>query len=370
MWKGDANLKILQFIYGLNVGGAETFIINLLESIDGDDYKFSFVIQDSNISNNKIKLLCDEKKYKIYIVPKFNVALFKHIKELRNLLDKNNFDCIHIHMNAILNIFPILIANKKKIKIVLHSHSTKNNSGGLLGRIIHILNRVIVNNFIPITRVACGVEAGKWMYGNKNFYIVDNAIALNKYAYNENYRMKLINKYSSKGYKIIGHVGRFTEVKNHDFILRCFSQYLLVHPKSILCLVGDGPLKKEIQKQTKILGIEKSTIFVGNVDNVNEFYSYFDCILFPSLFEGLPFVLIEAQVSGLPIICSDRVTKDIKVTDIVSFLSLNDDIDKWIKEIDNKINMIIDRQKYCELFKGTKYDIKKLVTKMKQIYRS
>ena len=315
-------MKVLHFIYGLNIGGAESFIYNMMNAINPEEYKFDFVIQDDKLENKKIVDLCRKTKAKIYIIERFPKRIFTQYKPLQNILDDEMYKVIHIHMNSLLNIIPILVAKKKKIKIIIHSHNTHNNMGGILGKILHYINRFIVTRYSNMTFVACGVEAGKWMFGEKNFIILDNAISMKEYAYKKESREQIRDELSVNNGIVIGHVGRFVEAKNHEFIVKCFNEYKKKHKESYLVLLGDGPMKNTIEKMVEQLGINDSVFFIGNTQDVSNYYSAFDCLLFPSIFEGLPFVLIEAQISGLPIICSTNVTRDVNLVDNIEFLSL------------------------------------------------
>ncbi|NJE43790.1 glycosyltransferase [Massilimicrobiota sp. SW1139] len=362
-------MKVLHFIYGLNIGGAESYIYNMMNAINQEEWKFDFVIQDDKLENKKIVDLCRNTKAKIHKIERFPRRIFIQYKQLQNILDDEAYEIIHIHMNSLLNIIPILVAKKKKMRIIIHSHNTQNNIGGIFGKIIHYINRFIVTRYSNTIFVACGVEAGKWMFGKKNFIILDNAIPMEEYAYKKENRKQIRNELSINKGTIIGHVGRFVEAKNHQFIIKCFNEYLKKHEDSYLVLLGDGPMKSTIEKVVQQLGITHNVIFEGNSQDVCNYYSAFDCLLFPSIFEGLPFVLIEAQISGLPIICSTNVTKDVDLVNNIKFLSLEQDIQEWVREIENVVNLESNREKYLNEMQKTKYNIDISVIKLKKIYK-
>ena len=189
-------MKVLHFIYGLNIGGAESFIYNMMNAINQEECKFDFVIQDDKLENKKIVDLCRNTKAKIYKIERFPKRIFTQYKQLQNILNEGAYEVIHIHMNSLLNIIPVLVAEKKKLRIIIHSHSIQNNKGGLFGKIIHYINRFIVTRYSNTIFVACGVEAGKWMFGEKNFIILNNAIPMEEYAYKKEKRKRIRNELS------------------------------------------------------------------------------------------------------------------------------------------------------------------------------
>lgn len=358
-------VKVLQVIYGMNIGGAETFIFNVLSALDNEKYHIDFVIQDKNITNKKLYSLCKIKGCHIYVVSPFYKNFPKYIRDMKSII-KMSYDIIHIHANALINIAPIFLAKKYKKKIIIHSHNTNNNSGGKFGQIIHYINRRILEN-ITTTNVACGNLAGEWMFGSKEYLVLDNAVSIEKYSFNEEIRKKIREQYQVEDKIVVGHVGRFVKAKNHEYLLYIFSRFLKKYKNAVLMLVGDGPLMEEIIQKAKELSITEHVIFVGNQSQVSSFYSAFDCLLFPSLFEGLPFVLVEAQASGLPIIASDKVTKEIDLTGNMKFLSLEDEECLWISAMEKAVNCV-DRLLYGEKMKFTKYNIDVMIEKVIQLY--
>ena len=203
--------------------------------------------------------------------------------------------------------------------------------------------------------MCCSELAGRWLFGNKEYdkgtvYLLNNAIDLDKFKYS-----KKIGKEKRKELGInddtlvIGHIGRFVAPKNHRLILNIFDEFHKERPNSKLLLIGQGPLMKEIEEQTKKMKINDSVIFLGQIENVNEYYNAMDLFLFPSLYEGLGLVLIEAQTNGLPCIASTEVPAIAKVSDLLKFVSLENKVEEWSKEIISSIKR-----------KRKKIDIKKI----------
>lgn len=363
-------MKILYYIRGLNVGGAETFIYNILNNISSK-YKIDIVLQDKKNRNKKLLKLCEDKNIKLYYITPFEKNIFKSIKELYKILKNNNYDILHIHLNALLNITPIVVGMFTKTKVIIHSHNTKNNLAGKIGTLIHIFNSKWINKQ-NITRLACGKEAGKWMYGKNKFYIINNAIDLEKFRFNQLERENLRKKMKiSENEIIIGHVGRFVEAKNHIFILKIFSKILKKSTNYRLILIGNGDLENKIREIVLELNISEKVIIINNIQDTFKYYSLFDLLLFPSLFEGLPFVLVEAQASGLKIIASNKITEEMNIINSIEFIDLKNKEEYWSECIlKKKTETKEEREKKYLLMKKSKYNIKYEVKKLEKIYDS
>lgn len=363
-------MKVLHYVYGLNIGGAETFLLNFLNAVHSTVFTFDFCVQSEVIENNDLENAIIEQGGQIHFITPYNKRPLKNKSDFKRLIEKYDYDVVHVHLNSLLNYFPINLCVKKGIKVVVHSHNSKSN-GGKIGNIIHCINKSKIKNF-DIGRLSCGLEAGEWFFGDDKFCIINNGIATDNYKY-KSYTRETIRKQLGipLDCTVLGHVGRFTEQKNHQFIIDVFHEYLRCNENAFLILIGDGERKEKIAEKVKRLGIEKNVVFCGNVNNVNEYLSSMDIMLFPSLYEGLPFTLIEAQAAGLPILASDSISNKVKITDLVNFKSLKDDLVDWVDTLMSLNNMSaeIEREKYFEIVKSTKYDSNKLAGKLIEYYR-
>ena len=188
-----------------------------------------------------------------------------------------------------------------------------------------------------------------------------------KFIFDEEKRVKLRKEYNLENKFVIGNVARFMKQKNHIFMLELFKVILNKNPNSVLMFFGDGELQNEIKQKAKDLGIEKSVMFMGNVENVNEMYQVMDVFLLPSLFEGLPVVGIEAQTSGLKCFMSDTITNEVSITENVEFLSLkNDSLEKWADKILENIDY--ERKNMSKEIITAGYSIKEEAKKLQDIY--
>lgn len=214
---------------------------------------------------------------------------------------------------------------------------------------------------------ACGHEAGKWMFGSIEFTVLNNAIDAERYAYDEKKRKEIRAELSiPENALVIGHVGRFAPPKNHTFIVDLFDRITKMRNDSVLLLVGDGDLKAGIEEKVKILGLSDKVVFTGLRSDVDRLLQAMDVFLFPSVYEGLPLSIIEAQAAGLPCLISDKVPDECRITDCVQQLSLDDPIEIWIQAVLNAGGT--ERKETLTLIRNAGYDIKTNAVKLQDYY--
>lgn len=355
-------IKILHIINGLGSGGAENFIINIYRNIDTTKIQFDFLIKTEDLFHkNEI----EEKGGKIYIMPPFPKKALRNLIETKIFLNRHSeYDAIHIHSSSLAYFVPLLSVNKhSNIKIILHSHST--DAGSKSYRILHYFNRRFLVSKTDY-RLACSEKAGKWMFGNKDFTVVPNAIDINKFLFSEHKRNIIRKKYKiADSETVVGHVGRFLPVKNHIFIIRVFREYLKINPNSRLMLVGSGPLMDEIKNEA--FDIKEKIIFTGEVNNVDAYLAAFDIFIFPSIYEGLGIALIEAQATGVPCLATNTIPEEAFVLDNVLRYSLEDSEIEWASGIDELLK--IGKQADVSELYTRGYDITDMVEKLSGIYR-
>lgn len=322
-------IRIAQIMGNMNSGGVEAVIMNYYRNIDKSKIQFDFFVNEGSSLPQKSEI--EALGGRIYYLPGYKNIL-KYIKTLSKLLKEGNYQIIHSNINT-LSLFPLSVAYLKKIPIrICHNHSTAGKGElkrNILKYILRPFNRIFANYYF-----ACGEYAGRWMFGNKNFdqgkvKVINNAIDLDKFIYNENIRKKLRKEMNMESNFVIGHVGRFNAQKNHKKLLNIIDTLKCINNKALLLLIGEGPLENELKEQVAILGLEEQVRFLGKRDDVNDLMQAMDVFVLPSLYEGLPVVGVEAQASGLGCVFSNRMTKLVKVTNNVEFLDLNDSSNKW-----------------------------------------
>lgn len=354
-------IRVLHIVGNMNMGGQETFIMNLYRKIDTNKIQFDFVV------HSKIRGYYDDEIEnlggKIYRITPMHKNLIKHCKELYKIFKSSQNYILHRHTCSSVIAIELLLAKIAGIKkIIVHSHSTKTTNF----KFFNILFKPFMNKFANI-KLACSESAGKFLFGRKQkFEIINNAIDVEKYIFDEKIRKSIREKYNARNKFVIGHVGRFDRAKNHRFILEIFEDILRKKENSELWLIGDGILKSEIEEIAKQKSIYQKIKFLGIKNNVNELMMGMDAFIFPSSYEGLGIVLIEAQTSGLVCTVSDRIQPEAIVTNNVNVLSLNDQLGKWSETIIKTYKT--EGRKSIENKKIDDFKIENLVKKMEKIY--
>ena len=329
-------IRILQVMGGLNRGGAETMIMNFYKTIDRNEVQFDFITHDKDKMEYKDEI--ENMGGKVYLFPKFkgyNIITYKNT--WKNFLENHpEYKILHSHLRSYASIyFPI--AKKYGLKTIIHSHSTSNGKG-FKSIVKHLLQKPLAKQADYL--FACSKEAGEWLYGSEkikddNYFILKNSIDTNKYRYNENVRKKYRKDLNLEDKLVLGHVGRLSRPKNHIFLLKVFKKILEKNSNTVLVIVGDGDLKEEINKNIKDLNLEDKVYMLGSRDDIECILQAMDVFLFPSLWEGLPVAVVEAEASGLACILSDNITDEVKLLENLKYLPIDQGEDIWVDTVLN-----------------------------------
>lgn len=352
-------------------GGVESVIMNYYRNIDKSEVQFDFICDNdsTDIPYKEIEKLGG----KVILIPPYQ-KIFKYHRELKKVLKDGNYKIVHSHINT-LSVFSLFAAKCAGVPIrIAHSHSTTNKKEwkkNLLKIILRPLIKLFATDYM-----ACTEHAGRWMFGDRqyekgNVYLLNNAIDLEKFKYDETVRKEKRKELGIENDTfVIGHVGRFVEQKNHKFLIDIFNELYKSNKKVMLLLVGQGPLMDEIKEKVKTLRLDKCVKFLGQRQDINDLYQAMDLFLFPSLYEGLGMVMIEAQCSGLQCICSTEVPKIVKITDKIYFIDLKESYSVWVSKINECIKKNNIRTIKNEITKSG-YDIRKesynLISKYKNL---
>lgn len=335
-------MRVLVFGITDNPGGVEAVIMNYYRYVDNKKIQFDF------LCNTKIVAYEDEIKElggNIYRIPMRSKNMTAYKTQLRHFFDSHIgvFDAIWVNVCSLANIDYLKEAKRIGIPTrIIHSHNSKNMDSWARG-ILHGLNKQRIKNYAT-QFWACSQEAGKWFFPNsilkgKDYHIIHNAIDIKKYEFNLKIRDGVREQQNWSKKFVIGNVGRLHFQKNQSFLLETFSKVNKVYPQSILVLVGDGEDKNELQKKASILGISDSVFFLGLRSDIPALLQGFDVFVFPSVFEGLPLAVIEAEAASLPVIASQgAIPPEVNMSDNFSFLPLESGSDVWAKKILGFIN--------------------------------
>lgn len=363
--------RVLHCVGYMKKAGAETFIMNMYRRIDSKVIQFDFLCceQKAGEYDQEIK---DRGGSISYVDFNTNskckiLKYFTRIVRYKAAFDKYDNDTIvHIHGHHAFDILLIAIAaNLSKKEVIIHSHNVSAESHLTL----HKLSRILLIHLFR-NRLACSQMAGEWMFGKSSFTIIQNGIEIDKYVFSKTNRERLRGKYKLDNKFIIGHIGRFEDQKNHEFLVQVFYEYHKVNNESVLLLIGDGGLMTAIKKKTHEYGMDDSVIFLGVRDDVSEFYSAMDTFIFPSKYEGLGIVAIEAESADLPCIFSSVLPSDIDITSKVFRCNLDSPISKWIETLEScRIRAINEkRMDNSNLIRKAGFDIQDCSRRLAQVY--
>ncbi len=350
-------IKVLHIVGAMYPGGMENFIMNIYKNIDRERFHFDFAVHD--IKENGYEPEIQKLGGEVFLLPRMTRHPLKNLKTLKKIVADNHYDIVVRHTANALVAPQLLTAKACGAITVCHSHNETDPK-----KAAHFLGRLLL---LPSTdvRLACSQNAGKWMYGNKSFKIINNAIDLKKFSYDTDKRNRVLDEFDLHGKHIYGHIANFIASKNHPFLLEIFREIANIDDDAVLICLGDGDLKPDIEARIRELNLEKKVILTGIRHDAECFFSAFDVMLFPSFFEGLPLTLIEAQVSGLPILMSDTITEGVIVTkDLVSSKSLSENANSWALEAIKIRNNKKDADRTCQKdsIREHGYDLEQLVT--------
>lgn len=362
-------INILQVKGAMNRGGSEEFLMNILRTIDRSKYSFVFLCfgDDKFDYEEEIKRL-GAKIVRIKDVKRSGPL--KHISDIRHIIRKEHIDVIHTH-TYLNSVFALIAGKKENVHVrIAHSHtSLKGNESGPIKHMYSVVSKKLILKYAT-QLTACGNEAGMSLFGGTDFMTIRNGIILDDFYFNSSLRKTNRNILGiSEGTTVIGHVGRFVEPKNHVFILNIMKDYLMHDKDAVLMLVGDGPLRTAIESAATMMKIHKKILWLGTRDDVPKLYNTMDMLLFPSLWEGLPLTLVEAQVNSLPCLISDVIDPDVKLTTSLQRMSLSKSSKEWAAKLlslkstrtrnkmikdNNKYDILISAQELARLYSATK----------------
>lgn len=324
-------------VYGLSsmYGGVEAFILNYVNHLPKDTYAVDLVVMNSIPAYLEEKM---NREVKIHIVPERIKNPVGYSRKVDETIKKGNYDILWCNFCTLSDITWLKAGKKYKVPVrIAHSHNSE-NMGGKLVLLSHLQHKKNISKYATHFW-ACSDVAGEFMFGDEiikqdNYSLVNNAIETGKYAFNEKTRLEVREVFNINDKMVVANVGRLHFQKNHSFLIEIFTEFHKKNPSSILMLVGDGELKKEIEEQIMQLGIKDSVLMLGNRGDVDRLMQAMDLFFMPSKFEGLPVSAIEAQAAGLPCLFADTITEQVKITEAVKFESLNAPSQKWVENME------------------------------------
>lgn len=324
-------------------GGISTTIFRLMENSDDAGIEFAF-LSEKNITDEYLQKI-QMHGGKIEKIPatsnKFNRNWLKY-KYLKAVLRNNSYDIVHINGDNALAIWPYIFAARsyKNCKIAVHAHTTKFRSNiTLITYIKESINKLLREKILQDIdlKIACSHEAARFMFSvqdRKNVYIMKNGLIPEQYRFVQEKRTEIRANMNVGNKMVIGHIGRFTYAKNHEFLIDLFWSMKKSRNDIELWLIGDGELENDLKKIVHEYDLDEDVRFLGVKNNIQCYLCGMDVMVFPSRYEGLPLVLVEAQANDLPIVCSDVISSDTFFSDNVTKCSLSWSYGAWIDAIE------------------------------------
>lgn len=361
-------IRVLEVFAKTNRGGAESMIMSHYRLINKNAFQLDFVNHTQNRCDydEEIKNLGGN----LYHIPQFKLYnIFSYQKAWHNLFYTHpNYDVIHIHYFTLAGII-LPVAKKHGIKVrITHSHTTRKTS--LLKRFLfHFTRKIIINDSTLL--LACSKEAGINIFKTNNFIVFKNAIDTKLFSFSIQNREKTRQtfNYSDKNI-VIGNVGSFRDsIKNQSFIVKIFKGLYEKNNNYRLLLVGDGIMRNQIEKEVEAFGLSDFVIFTGVRNDIPNLLMAMDLFFFPSLYEGLGIVAVEAQASGCPVVMSTTVPNEVSLTDIVTRIRLSDEDEIWLTTIDKMAFIKQERTKYQKIIEKKGYDVRSNIKVLNNIYQ-
>lgn len=359
--------KILHIVGAMNTGGTETMLMNIYRNLDRENIQFDFLSFDNNKSYYDDEI--EDLGGKI-----IRISNPKSIKEIKKIIEENGpYKAVHAHTQFNCG-FSMIAAKQCGVDIrVSHAHTNVQNKGSIIKHIYTKLMRYIINNYS--TKVlACSNDSGKCLFGEKairgdKYSLFRNLIDYNNVINPNHEEVEQFKKDNDLNNNlVIGHIGTFKESKNQKFLIEILKN---LRDRNIkLLLVGDGSMKDELQELVSKYNLNDKVVFAGIRKDINNMLSCMDVFVFPSIFEGLGMVLLEAQASGIPCVVSDVIQPEADLgLGLINKLSLNDDIQCWINKIlEVQSKKILDKDKIMKSFDEKGYSLDKCISRLKQIY--
>lgn len=345
-------IRVLQIIGSLERGGAETFLVNLYRNIDRTKIQFDFAIYNVPTENGYYQEVIDMGA-KVFIVPTKSKGMVKNFRAVQKIVRENHYTMVWRYADSCFAAIDLLAAKSVGAsQLILNSRSAHTESMPIA--VHHILKSLLP--LVVTKNYACGIKAGKWMFGKHPFEVLNNGIDVEDFRYDEILRKKHRQEFHLQDKIVIGHVGRFVGFKNHKLIIDIYEKFREKISDSALVLVGVGELFPQIQKLVKEKGLEKDVLFTGNRNDVPEMLQMMDTFIMPSFYEGFPRACLEAQAAGLPCVISSTISQEVDVTGNVSFVDLDAPVEVWVDKLVEKCGSKAEDN--VELLREAGYDIK------------
>lgn len=359
------SIRVLHILQRMEAAGVQTLLMNLYRKIDRDKVQFDFLVHYTapQFFDEEIEKL-GGKIYRFSVREDYN--FLKYYRDLNNFFrEHTEYKIVHGHMHSLGGIY-LHAAKKNGVPVrIAHSHTnaTQKDAKQFVKILMNHLYAVDANILF-----ACSGAAGKYMFGSKQFEVINNAIITDSFVYSETSRRNKRKELNIEDRFVIGSVGRFEIQKNQRFTIEVFEKLNKTRPDSVLLLIGTGSMENEIKDLVAEKGLKDKVMFLGNRRDVAELYQAMDVFVMPSLFEGLGIVAVEAQAAGTPVVCTDTLPVEINVSPLIYRMSLERPVGKWADMIMKAADNPQKHQNMKPYIIEANYDMDALAKRMQAFY--
>ncbi|MDE6273348.1 MAG: glycosyltransferase [Muribaculaceae bacterium] len=363
---GDNKIKILEVVtVPTEKSGIPNVAFNIMGALPREDVELGYVAINDPSEFFKDKLA--DLGARLFVIPRKLTSPWNYVVRLAKVA--KGYDVMHVHGNSATMVLEMIAARIAGVKIrAAHSHSTSCSMKSI-DRLARPLFHSLCN-----CRLACGQDAGTWLFGERHFEVIRNGIDTSEFRFDESRRKDIRSQLGLADEYLIGNIANFLEVKNHRFLIEIMRALNDRRRDIKLLLLGDGELAEQIKADVRSKGLEDVVFFAGSVSNPADYMSAMDFIIMPSIHEGLPLTLIEEQANGLSAMVSDAITKEADLTGNLTYMSLGDSADKWT----DKLELLIEKaprnssvsEKSIEKIIKQGYDISSSANSLIELFRS
>ncbi|MFR5876154.1 MAG: glycosyltransferase [Eubacterium sp.] len=370
--------KVLIVNEPLSYGGMNIASIRFEENLNKDKFECVYCVRRN--CKGALEQTVLDRGVRVIHVPDNELNYYKSYKFYKKLMRDEHFDIVHCHLPFFSGIVLLAAAECGVSKRVAHAHFSHpytdtaiySRAKQAIAVIYRKVMRLLLKKYCNV-KLACSREAGEFLYGKREFakngIILNNGIDTLRFKFNFDMRSctrKELNISSAS--IVLGHIGQLYSVKNQSFLIDIFNKFHNENPNSYLLLIGEGSDKEMLTEKIKVLGLESNVLLLGGRNDIPELLCAMDCFVFPSIHEGFPLTLIEAQASKLPCVISDAVTDKTKINDNIFYLSIDESPETWTKYINKAISF--DRESVDNTRVISDFDINNISKKLEQIYFS
>ncbi len=368
--------RVLIVTESISYGGLNLASVRFQQYLNPDLFECEYCVRRSHLGDLEEVIL--QQGIKVHHVPDSELNYFKSYRYYKKLFTDNHYDIVHCHLPFFSGI--VLFAAKQcgVKKRVAHAHFSQPYTDTAIysrkKQAIAVVYRKVMRLFLKLfcnVKIACGQEAGEFLYGKREFrrhgIILNNGILTEDFQYNPKVRSEVRQELGiSEDAVVLGHIGQLYSVKNQGFIIDIFKEFLKYNENAYLLLIGDGTDREMLEQKITVLQLNDRVKMLGLRSDANRLYQAMDCFVFPSLHEGFPLTLIEAQASKLPCVVSDAVTEKTKLNENIAFMSIKKTPEDWCQKILELLK--IDRSTVDNSNVIQNFDIKSVTKQLEQIY--